>query len=300
MVRSGIVTISPKKCTTLRSFSKENVLRSYYIDLNYFLMLPEHYGRIVYDEAGIPVFMYDPPIGPKYNPTTVSLHAIASYQIGEYSKFFKYVKWLIEHFHYLNDKIFLYIEFPFPPRAHKPHWTSGLTQGLAASTMVRAYIKTGDAHYLIYAQGLIDGMLTPIGEGGCLFTQGDSIWIEEYPLEKPPKHVLNGLIFAMLGLYDVYLATQKREFLRKFKELFFTLEKNTKLFDLFLWSRYDSSPRNISGKWYHLLNTTLLYAISRLTNSLKMRVLAERWYLGYIILGRTLNFSHCYRKPALK
>jgi hypothetical protein len=284
---------------SLKSFTKENILSSYYIDLNYFLKLSKHYTRIVYDGNSIPLFIYDAPLGLKYNPTTISLHAIVSYQAGDYLKFFKYTQWLLEHaenLHHSNRKM-VFIEFPFPPRAYKPYWASGMTQGLVASTMVRAYIITGNEGYLTCAQSLIEGMLTPIDEGGCLFVEGDNVWIEEYPLEKPPKHVLNGLIFAMFGLYDVYLITQNTEYYRTFKKVFLTLEKNIKLYDLYLWSRYDVSPRNIADESYHLLNTTLVYTIAKLENSLRLTKVAKRWYAGYIILRKPLGLGlHAYSK----
>jgi len=283
----------------LKSFTKENILSSYYIDLNYFLKLSKHYTRIVYDEDGIPMFAYDAPLGLRYNPTTVSLHALSSYQANDYLKFFRYIHWLKEHAQNLNcsNRKILFIEFPFPPRAYRYHWASGMTQGLAASTMVRAYVTTGDKDYLTCAQSLIEGMLTPIDEGGCLLVEDDNVWIEEYPLEKPPKHVLNGLMFAMLGLYDVYLVTQNTEYYRTFRKVFLTLDKNIKLYDLYLWSRYDASPRSIADESYHLLNTILMYTISMLGNSLKLTKLTKRWYVGYIILRKPLKlFLHAYSK----
>ena len=121
----------------------------------------------------------------------------------------------------------------------------------------------------------------PVDEGGTLYVEGDDVWIEEYPLENPPKHVLNGFIFAILGLFDAYLAAKQDRFLNIFLKSYNTLKNTIRLYDLGYWSLYDVDARNIALPKYHLLNTVLVYTVSILMNDKELREISKRWALGH-------------------
>jgi hypothetical protein len=265
------------------NFTSEYILSDYYMDLYSFSKQSGHYKLVSYDDRGIPVVRYNPPVGLRYNPVTVALEALISYQQRAYHKFLNYTTWLLEHSHLYDGKRFLYYDFPVPPKVPSSHWVSGMAQGLATSVIVRQYILSGDKKYLRYAEEFINGMLTPISKGGCLFAEGENIWIEEYPTQRPPRHVLNGLIYAVLGLHDVILVTQKNIYQIFFRRIINTIEKNIHLYDLYLWSRYDISILSIAPKKYHLLNTVLLYIVAMLVRSEKLLETTRRWALGYAI-----------------
>jgi len=62
-----------RRLIPLKSFSRDEILKSYYINLHYFLFrVSDHAKRIVYDHNGIPMFRYDPPLGIRYSPTVCS------------------------------------------------------------------------------------------------------------------------------------------------------------------------------------------------------------------------------------
>ena len=243
----------------LKSFSREEILNSYYIDLHKYLVISGHYERVVYDREGIPMFRYNPPLGIRYSPTAVALHALVHYQRKEYGKFLRYVKWLVLNAYISGRCALLYFDFPFPPRAYSSHWVSGMTQGLAASVMARAFIYSNNEVYKILAEKFTKGMLIPIQNGGPLLISGNDLWIEEYPLENPPKHVLNGFIYALFGLLDTYFVTENRFYYKIFIKGCSTLERNIELYDLLLLSRYDS--HHLADKNYHLLNTILVLSL---------------------------------------
>ena len=180
-----------------------------------------------------------------------------------------------------------------------------MTQGLAASVMARAYVLRGDVQYVNFAEKLINGMLLPIHRNGALFVDNDNIWIEEYPAEKPPRHVLNGLVFALLGIYDVYLITRRNAYLSIFKRVCSTLERNIDLYDLLIFSRYDASPMRIANASYHLLNTVLVYVIAKLSGSYKLLKVANRWAIGCVFLSnnyirRYADIAHKYVSTLIK
>ena len=256
---------------------------------------------MIYDKQGIPLYVYDLPLGPRYNPTTVALFALKSYQLRDMESFRRAVRWLIDHGRIRGKALVWYITFPFPPRAERSMWVSGMTQGLVASVMARAFYAFKDKLLLKYAVGAVKGMLIPLKEGGPLLVRGEDIWIEEYPLERPPKHVLNGFIFSILGIRDVYLITGERDYYDLFLRCTTTLRRNMHLFDLGLWSKYDASV--IAPPHYHFLNTLLVYVIGLLVNAEDLLATAWRWMVGYRTLGKVagvalgnIAFKACLRR----
>jgi len=108
-----------KKSTSFGKLILDAPLLSYYINLPHFLNISGHDSRLIYDEQGIPVYMYSPPLGPRYNPTTVALFALKSYQLRDMESFRRAVRWLIDHGRLRGKALVWYITFPFPPRAER-------------------------------------------------------------------------------------------------------------------------------------------------------------------------------------
>lgn len=105
------------------------------------------------------------------------------------------------------------IPYPFSWSNHltgvlKPGWTSGMAQGMAISLFARIYHQTKDEKYLKAGEQALSYLLTPVTDGGVMTTMADLdpslsgyIFFEEY-VTQPANYVLNGYIFALLGLYD--------------------------------------------------------------------------------------------------
>jgi hypothetical protein len=117
----------------------------------------------------------------------------------------------------------LYLAYDFDFRMHgrasetlRAPWYSGMAQGLAISFFLRLHLETGDARYRATADELMAAIsrlrtsdrtpwVSTIDSRGYL-------WIEEYPLSH--DHTLNGYLFALLGVYEYWLATGSRSALR--------------------------------------------------------------------------------------
>jgi hypothetical protein len=106
-------------------------------------------------------------------------------------------------------------QFPFREARnfveYQPGWVSGILQGQALSVMARAYDVTHDIKYLNSGDLAYQFLNTPITEGGTRSDLGDIdpslkryLFWEEYPPIAPASqsHVLNGFMFAILGVYD--------------------------------------------------------------------------------------------------
>ena len=88
-------------------------------------------------------------------------------------------------------------------------WYSAMAQGQALSLMVRIYRATGDPADLGMARALFLSLLHK-GRGTAPWVSyvdaSRNLWLEEYA-EHDPEHTLNGMIFAIYGLYDYYTLT---------------------------------------------------------------------------------------------
>lgn len=115
-----------------------------------------------------------------------------------------------------------FFTYPFPYQALgkplDPPWVSALAQGFAVGALVRLFRLTGEPEILDFARRALRAMtrlrrrvgqperwVTFVDEQGCL-------WFEEYPSAGDPQtRVLNGHIYAIMGLYSYHRLEPGRE-----------------------------------------------------------------------------------------
>ena len=82
-------------------------------------------------------------------------------------------------------------------------WSSGMTQGVGVSFLLRYYELTKNTEALEFAQKLMRLMLKDEKDGGTMGRTAENLpWIEEYPKSKSSKSVLNGFINGLIGLKE--------------------------------------------------------------------------------------------------
>ncbi|NWV26554.1 GLCE epimerase, partial [Origma solitaria] len=85
----------------------------------------------------------------------------------------------------------------------EPGWYSAMAQGQAMSTLVRAYLLTKDPAFLGAALRATAPFKLPAERRGVKAVFMDRHdWYEEYPTS-PSSFVLNGFMYALIGLYDL-------------------------------------------------------------------------------------------------
>lgn len=150
-------------------------------------------------------------------------------------------------------------------------WISAMAQGQAASLLVRLHLATGEERWADSARRALPSM--PFAElGGGRFP-------EEYPTT-PPSFVLNGGIFAIWGLYDVWRALGDDAAGSTYRECADTLAANLGRWDLGWWSRYDLFPHpvpNVAASSYHLLHQSQLEAFHLLEPLPQLLALRDRF-----------------------
>jgi len=177
-------------------------------------------ARVKFDDDQIPLVLYN---GDEwiYNPTTIAQRALSYYRgdlksgESDYDNFLKIARWLAGHqeengsFPYAFA--FTYYDITIPT-----NWVSGMAQGQLLSVYARAYGLTKDPYYLIKGQQCLNFMINDhhSAAGGCKVTIKDftdlspalkpyenDVLFDEYIFE-PEPYVLNGNLFALIGLYD--------------------------------------------------------------------------------------------------
>ena len=161
----------------------------------------------------------------------------------------------------------------------RPPWISALSQGQAISLLARtsAWDRPQD---LVLARAVVRSLLDstlPIvlrDESGIRF-------FEEFPAQ-PPTEVLNGCLFAWLGLWDYTRVTGDAPLRRTCLDLLDRIEEQVPEYELEGlglegWTRYDGRGERPTSPVYQELHAALAEAISAETGRSFWRVRAERW-----------------------
>lgn len=154
----------------------------------------------------------------------------------------------------------------------KAPWCSGMGQGLAFSALVAAYRETGEQKYIDVAmQGLgpfdYDNPFTVVS-----YLEDGSTMYEEVGTKEYPISILNGFIFALVGLKDLADVTKDPYVTKLYKDGMATLEKNLHLYEVGNWSLYSlDDVSSLSNHWryvspkYQRLYTMQFQALADMT-----------------------------------
>lgn len=168
----------------------------------------------------------------------------------------------------------------------KAPWYSAMAQGQAMSTLARAFKRTKKRKFIDSAvRGL--QLFTKSSElGGITAVFLDRFtWYEEYPTN-PSSFVLNGFIYALVGLYDVKMTASGVDAKKAgdlFEEGVVSLIGLLPLFDTGSGSIYDlrhftlKGPPNLARWDYHATHITQLLVMNSINPDPVFGKFAERW-----------------------
>lgn len=126
---------------------------------------------------------------------------------------------------WVNDSFVFLLENDMGDRYDLPQfYPCSVSQGKAASLFLRAYLHSKKEKYLHICKGIINTFFKPISEGGIhRMVFNDLEWLEEYPDRSQPSMVVNGVVFAIIGLGE-YVSIFPEE--KKHQELYLSLIKS--------------------------------------------------------------------------
>jgi heparosan-N-sulfate-glucuronate 5-epimerase len=229
--------------------------------------------RIRYSDAGY-----------QANPTV-----IASYGLMAYSRWIKErrpadqaivtraANWLVRRQE--SDGSWLYrFDFSFPGGHMAKPWRSALAQGEAMSLLERAYRLTGHRPYLSAAVRAIRPLQTKPGHSALVrcYQGCRHPFFEEYP-SSPRSDVLNGLMFTLIGLYDLASIAPRSHALRLYQAGRRTLELALPRYDRHGVARYSLVSPMVASQEYQAIHVYLLRALATLRPDPRFSFYATRW-----------------------
>jgi heparosan-N-sulfate-glucuronate 5-epimerase len=292
----------------LEGFGKSDLC--YYVER----IFPDFYVKLLirkeiflFDDCGVPI-VRDVLVDGKcrYNPATVciwGLENLSKYLRGETWRLI-YVrncaKWLEDNAEKTAYGSFVWRHnVDWQLHGLKSGYISGMAQGLAISLLLRGAILFKRYEYSKLAEESFNPMILPIEKGGVAIIKNDFYWAEEIP-SKTPSLVLNGFIFSLFGIYDLYRFVGKKMYKEWFDKGILTLLKMLPRYDLRTWSRYDlglkvirsktnlllekilssGEMHNIATPSYNVLHVDQLRALYEITGATQFSYYAKRWSLN--------------------
>lgn len=173
-------------------------------------------------------------------------------------------------------------EYTFPwMRYMSPPWISALSQSVAISVLLRAWLLTNRQQYFDIAATAINVLFSEIERGGVMHRNNDMITFEEYPARQP-RTVLNGFIFSIWGVVDFLSLTGDRNARYFLERSIDTLVKILPTYDLGFWSKYQLAPYKEAMPWiaspfYHNLHIAQLTVMDSLFPNTVFEKFASRW-----------------------
>jgi len=272
----------------------------YPIDLEFTLKNSGFYYEL-FDKDGVPIKNYVS-VGKQYNPTRIAAYALAHFnrytennnQESKYI-FLKMANW------FLNISSAIY-EYNFDWEDLKAPWISCMAQGEAVSVLIRAYLVTKESKYLLHAEKSLYPF-TINNEAGGVQSKIDGKWLflEEYPGYKT-THVLNGFLYALIGLIEYLKVNKNKKYEILRDELLISLEKNIESWGKGKWSFYqidkNKSIKNYCTPFYHNLHITQLKFINDSFPNSMLKSTINRWEKGknnLMVRLKAMFFKVIYR-----
>ncbi len=261
-----------------------DLLAGYYLDFSQDADYPG-----LRDPQNVILVDYTGGIGVQYNPFFIGHYALACYEkycktgLQQYlDHFYDQAEWFVKNAFYKNDHEIAVWEYHFP-WSHDliPPWISSLAQSTALSTLLRAWLMSGEQRFLDVALCAFNSMDTEIEDGGVKHSTKDGVTFEESAI-LPANTVLNGFIFSIWGVLEFFIATGDPRAMELVKISADTLIQLLPKYDLGFWSRYHlynskTMLPSVSSTFYHNVHVAQLDVMGHLLPNAAFKSTASRW-----------------------
>ena len=269
-------------------------LGEYYFIITEDMMLSGHSQQFHFDKNGIPIIPSYIDVKEQkmlYYPISIGQYGLAIWNTylktkskKDMERFLKIADWFLEN-RIDNEKLGAYWLTDVDKPAygiHKP-WKSAFSQARAINIMMRAFQITKNKEYEKYSEKALYPFLYSIKDGGITCFTNEGPVYEEYPAEVPVL-VLNGIIFALCGVYDFLRTHKDHQAAQKIYDSGVeTLKKILPKYDLDFWSKYSLCQANFhpevdpSTIGYHYLHIVQLNFMYRLTGEKIFLDYSQKW-----------------------
>lgn len=236
------------------------------------------------DEKGIP-YLIEGTIGKQRNPMTVCNKALFYHDQfirGDSSQlilFLNCVDWLTENVTQQNDFSVLKYNYNWPFYNMVAPWRSGLANGVSLQVFAKAHAITHREKYLTMGKQILNSFYVEVSNGGVTYqSKKKGWWFEEFSDEGGyVSRVLNGHMFALVGLHDYFMYTNDSSANYLFKQGLLALKNNLFKYDKGEGhSFYDlrGTPANIK---YHFIHVDLLEKLFAISGDPMYKFYAQKW-----------------------
>ncbi len=240
-----------------------------------------------FDDNGIPRVYMGKKFGLQYNHVTTVQYGLWNLQQYSENKNEKYlhnvqkiVHWLVDNFKTWQNGTSAWIyDYDLDFYRLKAPWISGMAQGQGISLLLRYCRLISEERLLEITKEAFQVFLNPVARGGVVshFPDG-SLVFEEFPTN-PPSLVLNGHVFALLGIYDYSVFWQDKTAKELFQAAVNGLKNNLNRYDTGFWNFYDLHPtRRLASLMYVKVHVQLLHILASLTEEPFFKDVADRWH----------------------
>jgi hypothetical protein len=195
--------------------------------------------------------------------------------------FINNVDWLVDNSRSNGNYSLLEYSFDFPKYNLQSPWRSAMANGEALIPLLRAHELTGDIKYLDTATKFLNAFYVDVRDGGITYKDSPTEWwYEEYATDdnnSQVSRVLNGMLFALLGIYDYYNYTGSDDAKYVFVNGVNSVIKNLAKYDNNGYSYYDVlfTP----ALKYHQIHIDLLNKLYDITKQEIFQTYSKKWAL---------------------
>ncbi len=209
----------------------------------------------------------------KYSPLILSIYGLLAYDKFIETGDSAYYNAVVDQYQFFKDtnycKItdngkYMKLIYDYNFSDLRAPWHSGMTQGTAISMILRYYRLTKDSSALTTAQQLVNFMLLDEEDGGTITcTPENYCFIEEYPNSKRSRHVFNGFINGLIGLYEYLLFFENERAQMVFEDGYNAIFASIEKYDTPNWTSYNRSGKPIPEQYirYQMSQFEHLYSI---------------------------------------
>jgi hypothetical protein len=217
-------------------------------------------------------------IGKRFNPLIASQVLLEEVLLKDTSRFIELSRRMLNLIP--EDGLYRY-DFPIPSYTLEPGFISAFTQAAMGETFARAWKISGDTTFLKMAKKTLKYLRITVNRGGVTLIKDERIWFLEYvSFGNPPPMVLNGMLFTLIHLKNIWEILGDTLYLNLYKQGEITVRDSLENYDLKGWSFYDrlGTP---SSELYHMIHVDLMKRFYDMTGSEVYRSMKNRWIIGF-------------------
>ena len=271
----------------------------------------ENFSDYRRDEHGVPTVFYPHLQQWVYNPITIAQFGLA--QLSHFADRREEAAaasaraaadWLASNLEEWRPGLHAWVyRFDLPFYGPQAPWISAMAQGQGISLLLRAQQLFPRAIYEEASRRAVQAFYQTQDEGGVAraFPDG-SLAFEEYTTAEPSL-VLNGMLFALLGLHDYAEYFHDTLAQQRFDAAVAGVKANLSRYDTGYWNRYDlHRSRRLTSPDYIRIHVQLLRLFAGLVPDDSFAGVAQKWenYLGDPLCRARYVAAKCLEKIRLR